>query len=276
MKDISGKVVLITGGGHGIGRETAIAFAREGARVAIADVNDAWLEETLAELKKVSPDAMGIRADLRDREHVFDMVDRVESEMGSVDILINNAGVVHTRLFYELDENQISDMIDVDLLAPIWACKRAIPGMLRRGYGHIVNVASVAGKSTNPYLSVYCAAKFGLVGFTDTLHQELAHRGIETTLVNPGWVASGMFSGAKRVALLTKWISPGDVAAAILKGVKESRAEIHVPRSMWFAGFLRVILGQKIMTKLWRVFRGDSLFAEVKGHGGSMDKSALK
>lgn len=266
MKDLKGKVVLVTGGGHGIGRETALAFAREGARVVVADVNQAWLDETVEMLEREGCRATGVQVDLREREQVESMVDRAVSEAGPVDVLVNNAGIVYTKRFVDLSGSEIQDTLDVDLMAPIWACRRVAPSMLERGSGHIVNVSSAVGKTSNPFLSVYCASKFGLVGFTDTLQQELGPRGVGTTVVNPGWISSGMFSGAKRIALITRWSPPEYVAGIIVSAVKKNRAEVHVPRIMWIGGFLRALLGPKVMAVLWRLFGGDSLFASVKGH----------
>lgn len=266
MKDLAGKVVLVTGGAHGIGLETARAFARAGARVVVADVNQQWLDEAVKDLRAGGHEAKGIRVDLREREQVYEMIDRATWEMGQIDILVNNAGVVFPRRIMDIDEEEINDTLKVNIHAPIWATKKVLPQMMERRLGHIVNIGSAAGKTTNPYISVYCATKFAVVGFTDSLHQELHGSGIETTLVNPGWIKSGMFKGAKRVKLLTRWVPPELVARKIIDAVVKSKAEIHVPRMMWIGGFLRAILGPKVMDFLWRLFRGQDLFAGVVGH----------
>lgn len=266
MKDLRGKVVLITGAAHGIGKETAWAFAREGALLVLADIHAGRLEEAVGDLNREGHDAIGIQMDLRERDQVNLMVDRAIDEAGRIDILVNNAGVVFARRIWEISDREVIDTVNVNLLAPIWAIRRVLPGMMERGRGHIVNIASAAGKATNPYISVYCATKFAVVGLTDAVYQELHGTGITTTTVNPGWVSSGMFKGARPIRLFTHWKPPRFVAESIVLAVKRNKAEIHRPRLMWFSGLFRAVLGPRVMAVLWRLFRSDKLFARVEGY----------
>lgn len=266
MRDLRGKVVLITGGAHGIGKETARAFAREGARLVLSDINQERLDETVGELTAEGHEVIGLQVDLRDREQVYGMVDEATERMGSLDVLVNNAGVVFARQIIDLNDREITDMMEVNLYAPIWSTKRALKYMIQKNSGHIVNIASAAGKTTNPYLSVYCATKFGVVGFTDAIHQELHRLGIGTTTVNPGWVSSGMFKGARPIPLITRWKPPAFIAGAIVDAVMKNRSEIHRPRFMWIGGLLRAILGPRLMARLWRLFKADRLFSRVEGY----------
>jgi len=265
MKDLRNKVVLITGAAHGIGRETALAFAREGARLVLADVQQARLDETVSELKRAGHDVLGIQVDLRRREQVYEMIDRSGREMGPIDVLVNNAGVVHAMQITDLTEEQIEDMIDVNLKAPIWTTKRLLPEMIERRSGHIVNIGSVAGKITLPYLSVYCATKSAVIGFTDTIYQELHRYGVHTSLVNPGFVDSGMFKGAGTLPMIP-WVSPRFIAEAIVRGVKANRLELHAPRIIWIGGFLRLFLGQRTLSWVWRRMRVFHTFGNVVGY----------
>lgn len=266
MKDLRGRVVLITGAAHGIGKETAWAFAREGARVILADIHAGRLEEAVGDLKRAGHDAIGIQVDLKERDQVKGMVDRAISEAGRVDVLVNNAGVVFAGRIWEISDREVDDTISVNLLAPIWATRRVLPGMMERGHGHIVNIASAAGKATNPYISVYCATKFAVVGFTDAVHQEMHGTGIGTTTVNPGWIDSGMFKGSKPIPLFTSWKPPRVVAESIVMAVKKNKAEIHRPKLMWFGGLFRAVFGPRLMAILWRLFRADRLFKRVEGY----------
>jgi all-trans-retinol dehydrogenase (NAD+) len=265
MIDLRGKVVLVTGAAHGIGLETARAFAREGARVVLADIHLQRLEDAVRVLREAGHNAEGIQADLRTREQVYRMVDRAVETAGRVDVLVNNAGVVFARRIWEIGDEEIEDTVNVNLLAPIWATRRALVGMIERGAGHIVNIASAGGKITNSYISVYCATKFAVVGFTDAIHQELHGTGVGTTAVNPGWISSGMFKGARRIPF-TRWKPPRFIAESIVFAVQRDKAEIHRPRLMWFGGILRAVLGPKAMAFLWRLFRADRLFANVRGY----------
>lgn len=265
MKELRGKVVLITGAAHGIGMETARAFAREGSRVVLTDIHEERLAGAVAELAEDGHQVYGIQVDLRDKEDIYSMIDKTQRDVGGIDVLVNNAGVVYTRLMEDMSEKEITDTVEVNLYAPIWTVRRALPGMIARRSGHIVNVASVAGKATNPYMAVYCATKFGVIGFTDTLNQELHYHNIQTTVVNPGWVNSGMFKGARRIPL-ARWQHPSVIANAILYAVKNNKSEVHRPRLMWFGGILRALLGPKLMARAWRLFRSDNLFKKVEGY----------
>lgn len=265
MRDLRGKVVLVTGAAHGIGKATAKAFAREGARLVLVDIHQQRLDETVNELREAGCEVVGIQADLRRRNLVYDMVDRAIEETGAIDVLVNNAGIVFTGKFEDLSEQEIEDTLNVNLYAPIWAVRRALPHMLARDSGHIVNVASALGKVTNPFVSVYCATKFGVIGFTDTLYQELRDTGVGITTVNPGWITSGMFKGAKRLSFV-KWRPPEFVGDSIVEAVKLDRVEINRPRIMWLGGFLRALLGPRILWYLWRLGKADKMFSRVVGY----------
>lgn len=264
--EVKGKVVLVTGAAHGIGKATAFQFACEGARLVIADIHQGRLEEAVAELREAGYEALPIVVDLREKEQVDRMVDQAIEEMGRLDILVNNAGIVFAKKIMDIEEREIRNMLLVNLHAPIWSIKRALPHMLERRSGYIVNLCSAAGKTTNAYLSVYCSTKFGMVGLTDAVHQELHGTGIKTLAVNPGWIQSGMFKGSKPIRFVTRWKPPSYVARAIVYAVQRNKAEIHRPRIMWFGALLRSLLGPRIMAKGWRLFRGDRLFSRTVGY----------
>lgn len=234
MKDLSGMNVLVTGGALGMGRSMARLFLREGCRVAIVDIRASELEQAAAELSmwgEVHP----YICDISDREAVYDLARRVEDELGDVDILVNNAGIVNSSPFLEKPDEVIEKTVRVNLMAHFWTMKAFLPGMVRRGEGHVVNMASAGGLLGVPYITDYCATKFAVVGLTESLRQEFKLRGlrrIRFTYVCPNTVATGMFAGATPVRF-TRLLSPDEVAEKILAGIKRNRSFIGVPWSVY-------------------------------------------
>ena len=159
--DLGGAVVAITGGAQGIGRATARAFVARGARVAIGDLDVGLAEKTAAEL--------GVFAhplDVSDQESYAGFVAAVEAELGPVDVLVNNAGIMPNGGFLELDERLDRATMEINVFGVLHGMRLVLPGMLQRGRGHVVNVASLAGKFPVPGLAVYNASKFAVVGLT--------------------------------------------------------------------------------------------------------------
>ncbi|MBC7247598.1 MAG: SDR family NAD(P)-dependent oxidoreductase [Actinobacteria bacterium] len=239
MKDLNGKVVLITGAARGMGRLQAMNFAREGARVAITDIDAAELEKTAGEMRDAGYDVHHYLLDISDREACFRVVEQVESELGPIDVLVNNAAVAMNETVLDTPEEHYRRITDVNYLGQVWMMQAAVPGMVRRGCGHLVNMCSVAGKVAAPFLGPYCATKFALIGITDCIRQELRGSGVNFTIVNPGYIATGMFEGSKP-PILTGWVDPQKVADTVVDAVKKNKAEIFVPRAiMRLTAFVR-------------------------------------
>lgn len=186
MKSVDGKRALITGAASGIGRELALAFAREGALTLLVDIDGEGLDETSALVAGTGSDSRSYVADVSSRDQVDAIAGRVEMEFGGLDILVNNAGVF---IWADIADTAIEDwewILGVNLWGPILTVNAFLPGMLERRSGHIVNVASLGGLITMPTLGAYSTSKFGLVGFTETLQHEMKPLGIAVTLVCPG------------------------------------------------------------------------------------------
>lgn len=239
MKDLKGKVVLITGAARGMGRLHAYNFAREGSRVVLVDVDEKALDEAAGEMGDAGFTVHPYVLDIADRDACFELAGKVEAEVGPIDVLINNAAVVRNEYVMEMSEQGFRRITDVNYLGQIWMMHAVVPGMLQRRSGHVVNICSIAGKVAPPKLGAYNATKFALIGLTDTIRQELKGTGVRFTIVNPGYISTGMFEGAK-VPLVTGWQDPQKVADALLSAVKKNRAEVFVP---WFmtrvAAFVR-------------------------------------
>jgi NAD(P)-dependent dehydrogenase (short-subunit alcohol dehydrogenase family) len=172
MKNLKGKTAVVTGAGMGMGRDLSEKLLREGCSVALVDVKPDSLQVAEEELRRIGP-CRGYVCDISDRAAVCELAGRIEADMEPPAMLVNNAGIVTAAPLMSLDDAAIERMIRVNLTALFWTCKAFLPAMLRRGEGHIGNVASAGGILALPNLSAYCASKFGVVGFTDSLRQEM-------------------------------------------------------------------------------------------------------
>lgn len=233
INDIRGQVVVITGGARGIGRATGLAFLRAGARVALGDIDVELAEKTAAEFAATGERVCGLHLDVTSRASFTDFLDEVEAQLGPVDVLINNAGIMPTGLFADETDEMTDRMVAINLGGVLNGSKLAALRMRGRG-GHIVNVASLAGVSAFPGLATYCATKHAVVGFAETLHLELADDGIAVTAVLPGVVHTELSAGhsAPRWIQPISEVEPDDVAAAIVDAVVRGRAKVAVPRPL--------------------------------------------
>ncbi|TMC11452.1 MAG: SDR family oxidoreductase [Chloroflexi bacterium] len=189
MPALEGRNALVTGGGRGIGREIALAFAREGARVAVAARTAAEIEAVAAEC---GGGAIAIPLDVADEAACAAAVERAERELGGLDVLVNNAGVAASHKFTDVDTATWRRILAVDLDGPFFLTRAAVPGMLRRGSGTVIAVASIAAKLGAPYIAPYTAAKHGLLGLMRALAAEYAAKGLTFNCVCPGYVDTPM------------------------------------------------------------------------------------
>ncbi len=227
--EIKGKTVLITGAARGMGRQHAVAFAREGARVVATDINGEELAGTVTQIfEEEGYRIYSYEHDISDRDACFELRERVESEVGPVDVLVNNAAIAMKGTVMEQSEDSVRRIFDVNFLGQLWMMQAFVPGMVDRGGGHVVNICSVAGKVGVPWLGTYCATKHALVGLTDALRQELKSYNVRFTIVNPGYTKTGMFAWAN-APLVQPWQDPQRVSDAVVAAIKKNRAEIFVP-----------------------------------------------
>ncbi len=229
MKDLKGKFALVTGAAMGMGRSLSEDLLREGCSVILVDVNEAELSKTKKELAKIGKCSHYV-CDISDRKAVYELADKVEKEVGPVDILVNNAGIVRAQELLDLPDDAIEKTININLTAQFWTCKAFLPGMVARKSGHIVNFASAGGILAIPNLTAYCASKFGVIGFSDALRQEMKkHKSnVGVTYVCPNTVNTGMFDGSKMVAG-TKMLAASDVTKKVIKAIKNNTAMVAVP-----------------------------------------------
>lgn len=232
---LAGKVVAITGGARGIGRATAAAFLGAGAAVAIGDIDVELVAKTAAELG-ADPDAkvVGLPLNVTDRASFAAFLDAVEQELGPLDVLVNNAGIMPTGLFADEDEAMTDRMININLHGVITGSRLAIKRFMARGNGHLINIASLAGTQGFPGLATYSATKHAVVGFTSALHLEMKEHGVQVSAVLPGIVRTELSAGANMPGWIEPMttVDPDDVAQAIVRTVVRGRPLVTVPRRL--------------------------------------------
>ncbi len=195
---LKNRVTLITGGGRGIGRAIALAYAREGARVAVAARSPAQVEAVAGEVRALGREALALTCDVTDAQSVRNAVASTVERWSRLDILVNNAGMAERVKLLDCDEATWNQTIAVNLTGTYLCTRAALPHMLQAGYGRIINIASVAARHGVPYAPAYTASKHGVLGFTRAAALEVAPRGITVNAICPGWVETDMAEAAIR------------------------------------------------------------------------------
>jgi NAD(P)-dependent dehydrogenase (short-subunit alcohol dehydrogenase family) len=226
-RSLSGKVVAITGGGRGIGRATALALAREGARVAVGDLDREAAESVAAEL---GDNALGLPLDVTDHAGFTAFLDEVEQQLGPLDVLVNNAGIMPVTPLLEESPESISRQLEINLHAVIHGTQEAMRRMVPRRSGHIVQLASLAGRAGFPQLATYCATKHGVVGLSEAVRMELRGTGVEVSVVMPGIVRTELATGLAE-ARGVKSLSAEEVAGEIVAVLRAPRFDVFLPKS---------------------------------------------
>jgi short-subunit dehydrogenase len=227
--DLSGAVTVVTGASSGIGEVTAIALARQGSNVVLAARRRDRLEALSERIATRGGMALAVGCDVTRREDLTSLATTVEERFGRCDALVNNAGIPGGGRFADLSPDQIERIVRVNELGVLFATKAFLPMMLARGRGHVVNVASLAGRFAAPGSSVYAATKHAVVAFSESLSYELEAKGILVTAVNPGFVATEGFPQAGLDRRLV--MSSERVARTIVEVLREGIApEISIPR----------------------------------------------
>jgi NAD(P)-dependent dehydrogenase (short-subunit alcohol dehydrogenase family) len=241
MTSISGKVAVVTGAGSGIGRALAYDLARRGAKLAISDVNTAGLAETAQHVRVIGAEVHEQFLDVTDRASVLTYAETVAAHYGSVNIIINNAGIAFSGDVEEMTFEQIERVMDVDFWGVVNGTKAFLPHLIASGDGHVVNISSLFGLLAMPSQSAYNAAKFAVRGFTEALREEMLVNGhpVQVTCVHPGGIKTGIARNAGAAAgrdaaasaalfdaKLAK-TSPESAASTILRAVTGNR-----PRSV--------------------------------------------
>lgn len=261
-KEIAGKLVLITGAGHGLGKETALQFARQGCRVVCVDVNKVGNDETVREILQEAEKA-GRKADdkplakayvcnVADRKKIQELAMQVTKDMGDVDILVNNAGILTEHSFRDATPEEIDLTINVNFTSHFWTIQSFLPMMLRRNSGHIVAIASVGSYIGVANFSTYCATKFAVEGLMSSLHEEFRskQKNIKLTTIHPYFINT-------RPDLIKGWhhrlplITPDRVAAAVVRGVRRESVSVTIPKFLFYLIAISRFFPQNVID-IWR------------------------
>jgi NADP-dependent 3-hydroxy acid dehydrogenase YdfG len=271
-RSLQGKVVAITGGARGIGKATARALVRKGAKVAIGDLDRELAEQTAAEL---GGGTLALELDVTDRDSFEGFLDQVEERLGSLDVLINNAGIMPVGPFVDETDRTARVMVDINVHGVLYGMKLALPRMQRRGTGHLVNLASQAGKAGLPGGATYCGTKHFVVGASEAVRAELRDTGIEISCVMPAVVNTELGSGLQETRAIKK-LEPEDVADAIVGALERPKFDVWVPReSVGIYKFLQ-LLPRGGREAIGRMLKADKVLAgaDPVARAGYEDRAA--
>jgi short-subunit dehydrogenase len=227
MKEITGKTALITGGSRGLGRHIAHALARSSVRVALVARSEQGLKQTAGEMENKGGKVGVFPCDISTSQNRRALIDQIREEFGHIDILVNNAGLESEGAFLDLAWDTLADTIKVNFEAPVELTKLVLPEMISRGYGHVVNIASIGARAASAYDAIYCGTKAGLSEWTRALRQELRGSGVFFSTLYPGYIEDvGMFA---RFGIKPHWITgsckPERVAREVVKAIQNNTRE---------------------------------------------------
>jgi NAD(P)-dependent dehydrogenase (short-subunit alcohol dehydrogenase family) len=264
-RPLTDKVVVITGGARGIGAATAAALVRAGARVVIADLDADLAKETTAAITReshVHDSATAYGLDVTDRTAFTALLDQVEADIGPIDVLVNNAGIMPIALIEDEPDRTTGAQLAINLHAVIHGSREAVRRMKPRGSGHVVNVASAAGRIPVPGGTTYVATKFGVIGFSEALRMELRDTGVDVSCVMPAIVRTELAAGLKD-SKGVKPVTAEQVADAIVDVLRSPRFDVYVPKSVGPAVRMGALLPRRVGEWLSRKLGGERLFLDA-------------
>jgi NADP-dependent 3-hydroxy acid dehydrogenase YdfG len=261
-RSLRGKVVAITGGARGIGKATARALVIKGAKVAIGDLDRELAEQTAAE---IGGETLALELDVTRRDSFEGFLDQVEERLGSLDVLVNNAGIMPLGKFVEEDDATAQRMVDINVHGVMYGMKLALPRMQRRDSGHLVNIASQAGKTGFPGGATYCGTKHFVVGVSEAVRAELRGTQIEVSCVMPAVVNTELGSGLPETRAI-KVLQPEDVADAIVGALEHPKFDVFVPRESVGIYKFMTLLPRGARESIGRMLKADKVLAEAD-HG---------
>jgi all-trans-retinol dehydrogenase (NAD+) len=271
MSRLNEATVLVTGGARGLGKLIARgSIERQAGQVILWDIDEPKLGATADELRDLCGNGTSIgtdRVDLSDVDQIQAGVQRLYARHPAVDLLFNNAGIVVGKRFDEHTTAEIEQSIRINVLAAMHVARAFLPAMIKRRRGHIVNIASAAGLTPNPNMSVYTASKWAVLGWSESLRLELesTNDGVRVTTVCPSYIDTGMFDGA-RAPLLTPFLSPDAAVAKILQAVESNRILVRTPAIVNLLPVLRGLLPARWFDRL--IGRGFRIYNSMDRHTG--------
>ncbi|WP_271424947.1 SDR family oxidoreductase [Aequorivita sinensis] len=227
MSQLFNKTVLITGGGSGIGKIMVRLMLERKAKVIIWDISQENINHTLTEFSN-NKNLFGFKIDVSNPEEIKETANRVKQEIGIVDVLINNAGIVVGKYFDEHTNTDIGKTMEINAIGPMYVTKEFLDGMLNQNSGHICNIASSGGLISNPKMSVYASSKWAIIGWSDSLRLEMMqkNKAIKVTTIMPYYINTGMFDGVQsKIPIL----EPEAAALTIVKAIEKDKKMVTIP-----------------------------------------------
>ncbi|WP_433709350.1 SDR family oxidoreductase [Nocardia sp. CA-084685] len=260
---IEGRVVAITGAARGIGLATAKALHRRGAKVVIGDIDGDAVARAAAE---IGPDVESVRVDITDEQSFVAFLAKAQECFGPLDILINNAGIMPIGPFLEESTSLSKRVLDINVAGPMIGMRAALPGMISRGRGHIVNVASMAGTAPIPGGLSYGASKAAVISMTETARVEFAKSGVSFTCVLPSFTNTELIAGTAGTKFVRN-LEPEEVAEGIVGAIAARKPDVYLPGILGPVARLQPVFGRRIRDFMNHMLDADKTFLAV-------DKSA--
>jgi short-subunit dehydrogenase len=282
MRDLNGRVAILTGASRGLGVDVARALAKAGCDLALAARSQTELEQVAEEIRGMGRRTIAVPCDVSSSDDRKRLVDATLAEFGKIDVLVNNAGIELTAFYEEQPEEEIAHLINVNLTSAMLLTRAVLPHMLERKSGHIVNMASLAGKVPVPYSVPYSTSKAGMIAFTEGIRNEFKGRGVSASVICPGFVSdAGMYadwekeSGVKATAL-TRPVSPQRVANNVVKAIQRNRPEMLV---FWMPARATAALAEiapGTFERIFPVFGSIKVFRKLAEYRQKQEKAAEK
>ncbi len=256
---LSGQVAAITGAARGIGKATAEAFVRQGMKVAIGDLD---LAEAQRAADQLGAGTIALELNVTERDSVERFVEETEKQLGPIDVFVNNAGIMQLGSFLEETDATAQRQIDINVNGVLYGMKVVLPRMVARNRGHLVNIASSAGKAGFPGGATYCGTKHFVIGVSEAVRAELRETPIEVSCVMPGIVNTELAAGLQQ-ARGVKSVNPEDVANAIVEALQRPHFDVFVPRSIGPINKVLGVLPRSGREGLARALKADKVLAQA-------------
>jgi len=270
MKSVKGMTALVTGGASGMGRLWVKRFLKDGANVVVWDINESLLKKLNQEIEKeFLKRVKTYKVDVSSINEIETVYNDMKRKNISVDIVVNNAGVVFNGFTHEADINKINKLLSINLNAVIVITKLFLNDMIKRGRGHIINISSAAGLIGVPLMSTYCASKWGVLGFSESVRYELKMRKLKNIKISvfcPSYITTGMFEGAKP-PLFTKLLMPEKAVDIAYRGFRKNRFCIKTPWIVKITPFLKGVLPRFLYDLIYYLFGVDKSMIDWRGRG---------
>jgi len=271
MRNLKGKRALITGGAAGIGKAIAERLAPEGAELVLVDLNPAALDKAAEAIRALGAKVSGYVLDVTDTQALLALRDRIHAELGPIDLLVNNAGVVYGGPFLEVPLEKHLRTYRVNIEAMVATTYAFLPDLLSRPDAHLVNVSSASGFLGLPWGSTYASSKWAVIGFSESIRLELQmtkRESVKVTTVCPSYVGTGLFEGAAPPKM-TKLLTPERLAALVVGAIKRDKPYLLTPWMVKITPVLKGLLPRRAFEAIAWTLGATSSMVQWRGHEGA-------